>query len=481
MSPAALLEGLAWSLVGYGLLLHLSLLGLTLIALADFGSYRRRLAFAAYDESFGDPLARGVSVVIPAYDEAGTIVETVQAMTTLRYPDFEVVVVDDGSRDGTGAALVEAFGLREAPVALSGVRDRRGEVLGSWIGRRGTTNVVLVGTEHAGRADAVNTGIDAARKELVCLVDADTVLDPDALLHVARPFADDPGRVLASGGVVRLLNGCEVQAGRVTAVAMPRSWLGRLQVVEQLRTGMVEQVGCAALGCLLLPSAVTLYRKDRLVAAGAMRTDLADGDVELVARLHRWAGDHSAVGRVVLVSEPVAWTAAPEAPPALRRRYGRGQRGLTQAVRRHLPMTLRPRYGAVGLVAMPWVLLFRVLGPFVELAAAATMAVGLTLVGLDGAGVASGLIDPRLLALLLASWVLLGVVISWAALLAEELSFRGYRGGSALAAALAAGVLENVAFRWVRAWWRVRGVVRFGGRPAAWHNEGSAPVPAHRR
>ena len=192
------LNSLGCFFIGYSVLINSSFLALTLLAVADFWAYLRRLDFAAYDETFAEPLTPGISILMPAYNESAGIVESVQAMSALRYPDFEVVVVDDGSSDDTADRMIEAFDMVEVPIVVPTDIATLGHVTATYLSRRGSNNVVLVRKTNGGKADALNVGINAARKPLVCMVDADSLLDPDALLHVSRPFADDPDRTFAS-------------------------------------------------------------------------------------------------------------------------------------------------------------------------------------------------------------------------------------------------------------------------------------------
>jgi cellulose synthase/poly-beta-1,6-N-acetylglucosamine synthase-like glycosyltransferase len=445
----------------YSVLINTSFLGLTALALHDVSSHRRRLGFAAYDESFGEPLARSVSVLMPAYNEQTTIVSSVQAMLAMRYPDFEVVVIDDGSRDGTVATLVEAFDMVEVPLVVGRGIQTQGAVLRTYVSRRGSQNLLLVCKGNGGKADALNVGINASRNDLVCMVDADSLLDPDALLHVARPFADDPQRVVASGGVVRVANGSTIRAGRVVRPRMPRGWLSRIQVVEYLRAFLIGRSGWSAAGGLMIISgAFGIFRRDVLVQVGGLATDCIGEDAELVVRIHRWLGDNRIDGRVVFVGEPVAWTEAPEDPQALRKQRRRWHRGLTEIMGRHRGMLLRPRYGVIGLVTMPWFLLFELLAPFVELFGFVFFALVVALFGLERVGALPGdLVDPWLVAALFAASVLYATLTTLATLLAEEISYRKYSGLRDLLTSVRAAVEENFGYRQLNAWWRVAGSI----------------------
>src|SRR4051794_21683398 len=360
--------------------------------------------------------------------------------------------------------MVEAFDMVEVPIAVPRDIATKGHVTATYLSRRGSNNVLLVRKANGGKADALNVGINAARKQLVAMVDADSLLDPDALLHVARPFADDPERTVASGGVVRVANGSRISRGRVTGVRMPGRWLPRIQVVEYLRAFLIGRTGWSRLGGLLIISgAFGLFRKDVLLQLGGLSTDCIGEDAEPVVRLHRWLGEHRRDGRVVFVAEPVAWTEAPEDRRVLRKQRRRWHRGLTEILSRHKAMVLNPRYGMVGMVSMPWFVAFEFLAPFVEVFGVAFLAVALVLMSSDHLGLTHlRLVNEDVVWVLLATSLLYAVVLTLAALVIEELTFRRYRGVRDLAIAVWAAVEENLGYRQLNAWWRA------GGSLEAW-------------
>ncbi|WNB87364.1 glycosyltransferase family 2 protein [Cellulomonas sp. ATA003] len=216
------LEVTMWPVLVYFLLVNSSTLALVLLAAWVGRRARRRATFADHDESLSSPLTPAVSVLVPAYNEEVGIVASVSALLALRYPRHEVVVVDDGSTDATFDRLVTAYGLVPVHRRIPDDVATTGAVLSVHVPGDGRTPLVVVRKANSGRSDALNVGINVARHELVCFVDADSLLDPDALTVVARPFVDDPARVVASGGVVRAVNGSRVVAGRVVEARMPR-------------------------------------------------------------------------------------------------------------------------------------------------------------------------------------------------------------------------------------------------------------------
>ena len=446
LHDAFLVIGIAFA--GYSVAVNVSFMMLTGLALADITGYRRRLDFAGYDEWFHDPNTQGVSVLMPACNESATIVQSVHAMISLRYPDLEVVVIDDGSRDDTLAKLVAEFDMVEVPLVAGGSLPTVGEVHSTWVSRLGSHNLALVSKANGGKADALNAGINHARKELVCMVDADTLLDPQALLKVARPFADHPGEVVAVGGVVRVANGSRVERGRVTNLRMPRRLLARIQVVEYLRAYLLGRTGWSRLGALILISgAFGVFRRDVLVEVGGLLEGSLGEDFELVMRLHKRLRDQGRDYRIVFVAEPICWTEVPVTVSVLHRQRRRWHRGLWETLWAYRTMAGRPRYGVIGLVALPWHWLFELMAPVLELA-------GLALIAL---GAALGVVNLAFFWLFMSVAYVYGILVTLAAMLLEEMGFPKYRRWRDLGAALLASIAENIGYRQLTAWWRAEG------------------------
>lgn len=435
---------------------------LILIALAglEFAKHLRRMPFAGSDDMFRSPLTLPVSVIMPAYNEGPGIVAAVQAMTALRYPRYEIVVVDDGSSDDTFEQLRTRFELVEVPRVVPDDVAYRSQVLAVYVARANPETLTVVRKTNGGKADALNVGINLSRHPLICMVDADSVLDPDALLSVAKPFGDDPLRVAACGGVVRIANGCKVIGGRVVDVRMPKPWLLRIQVVEYLRAFLMGRTGWSRLGGLVVISgAFGVFRRDLVVEIGGLDPGTIGEDAELVVRLHHHLRQRKQDYRVIFVAEPVSWSEAPSSLRVLGRQRRRWHRGIAEILGKHRTMIGNPRYGRIGLVALPYYVVFELLAPFIELAALLLLPLGLW---------ADAINTGFALEFVLVAYGY-GMLVSLSALFIEEVSFHRYPRWSDLARGMAAAFLENFGYRQILAFAQVRGALAaVHGRQAVW-------------
>jgi cellulose synthase/poly-beta-1,6-N-acetylglucosamine synthase-like glycosyltransferase len=392
------------------------------------------------------PLAAPISILVPAFNEVAGITDSVKSLLALEYPTLEVVVISDGSTDGTIDHLIAEFDLerveRPTPPFLSH------EPVTAVYAPRGRLKLLVLDKENGGKADSLNAGINFASYPLVCAIDADSVLEQDALVKTAMPFLDDPVKTIATGGLVRIANGCRVERGRMAEARLPRKALPMFQVVEYLRAFFGARTGWSAVnGLTIVSGAFGLFRKDVVIAVGGYRTDTVGEDMELVVRLHREMRRQRRDYRIVYVPDPVCWTEAPESLRVLRRQRRRWQRGSMETLLMHLPMLGNPRYGSVGLLSLPALLVFEILGPVIELAG----------YGVAIAALATGTLNLQIFILFLAVAVLYGLVLSFGAIALEDASFGRHSGWDQLSRVLRYAVLENFGYRQLSHIWRLEG------------------------
>jgi cellulose synthase/poly-beta-1,6-N-acetylglucosamine synthase-like glycosyltransferase len=463
---------LQWVVLAYFLCVNAFLIVLLSMAAVDLRRQRLDVWQEARWRLLGSDVAPVISILAPAHNEEATVSDSVRSLLTLRYPSLEVVLVNDGSSDGTLAALQEDFDLVAVHHAPIRMRLETQPIRGLYRSRR-TPALVVVDKENGGKADALNAGLVVATGELVCAIDADTIVEPDALQRMIRPFLLDD-RVVAAGGTLRVANGTEVHAGRVTRERAPRRFLPGVQAVEYLRAFLAGRVGWNRLGGnLIISGAFGLFRREPMIEAGGYRHDTVGEDMELVVRMRRLAREHGGPERIVFVPDPVAWTEVPRRLRVLARQRDRWHRGLADVIERHRGVILNPRYGAMGMVVAPYFLFVELLAPVVELVGVLALVIGLPL----------GIVDvPFALLFLLVAYGL-GLVLTALTLALEEWTFSGYGGLGDRLTLLGFGALESLGYRQLTAFWRVRGLVRHWRGHSDWgvmEREGfrpSSPAP----
>jgi len=423
------------AMIVYFAALNLNYLVLTVLGWRTISDYVRRRAFRDYAMVQDSALSVPVSILVPAYNEAPVIVESVRSLFALDYRQFEVVVINDGSRDGTLEALQEAFALVE--VERVPRADLTTEPVRRVFVSPMESRLVVIDKENGGKADALNTGLRYARYPLFCAVDSDTMLEPDALGRLVWQFQAEPETV-ACGGIVRIVNGSTLRNGRVAQVQTPSSLLVNVQIVEYLRAFLAGRLGWSRLQMLLIISgAFGLFRRDVVIEAGGYAADTVGEDAELVFRLHRHCREQKRPYKLSFIADPVCWTEAPTSLRVLSRQRDRWQRGLIQSMLRHRPMIGRRRYGAVGAVAMPYFVMFEMLGPLIELAGYAVMATSAAL----------GWVSAPIALLFFGLAVVTGLLFSFGALAIEERAFQRYPRWRCLARLAVAAVVENFGYR----------------------------------
>ena len=433
----------------YGIITYLftlSTIYFVLLLLGFFEMMRHRFTYQDTEERKVlevSPLVPPISILAPAYNEAAAIRESVRAMLRLAYPQFEVIVINDGSKDQTLQLLIEEFHLYRSARYYDQVLP--GKPVRAVYESMDPIPLVVIDKENGGKADALNVGINVARYPLVCAVDCDSLMEPDALLRVARPFLEDPERVLAVGGIVRVANGCQTAGGRVLKVDLPRTWIGRCQVVEYLRSFLGGRVAFSAFNALIIVSgAFGLFSKKAVLAVGGYRTTTVGEDMELIVRLHRWARDRKMEYRIVFQPDPVCWTEVPESYKVLKRQRNRWQRGSIETFWLHKDMIGRPKYGMLGLFVFPYSVLFETFGPLVELAGYLLTVIGLCL----------GIFDLQIVWLFFLAAVLYVMILSVASVILEELSTKRYPKVRNLLLLIVASLIENLGFRQILTAWR---------------------------
>jgi len=442
--------------LGYFFLINSTYLILNMVAFFSIKRYIRSVSFKEHLYLFKYGFYKPISIISPAFNEEKSIEESVRALLTLRYPELEIIVVNDGSTDNTLKVLMEKFKLVpiDRTYASKIPTEKIKQIYTSLI----YPQLIVVDKENGGKADALNAGVNVAVYPLVAVIDADTLLDPDALLRASYPFIEDE-KTVAVGGIVRVVNDCKVIGGRVREVIAPKNLLAVIQVVEYLRAFLFGREGFDSLnGLLIISGAFGLFSRRAVIEVGGYLRDTVGEDMELVLRMHRYYKSKKIPYRITFVPDPVAWTEVPEDLKSLGRQRRRWQKGLMDSLFKNLEMLLNPRFGVVGIFSFPFFFFLEMLGPIIELGGYGVFAVSLYF----------GAVNKTFAVLFLLLAFIYGILVSIFSLILEELSFSRYKRMRDIFKFLLAAIIENFGYRQLTSIWRFLGIIDFLRGDKSW-------------
>ena len=441
----------------YYLVINAAYLSVHVAALFELRDQEREHEWRPPYQPFSSPFLPGIAMIVPAYNERAGIVDSVQSLLTLDYPDVEIIVVNDGSTDDTLDRLDEAFDLQRVEATLP--FELPCEPVDAVYRSTKKDELVVIDKANGGKADALNAGLGYTDQPLFCAVDADTLIERGALLDIVRPFLRQPRRTVATGGTVRIANECTVRKGRVEGVELSKNPLVSLQVMEYLRAFYSGRLGLTRLeGLIIISGAFGLFRTDLVRDIDGYRTDSITEDFDLVVALHRHLCEIDYDYVVKFVPQPVAWTEAPESRRVLGRQRRRWYRGMVDTLVTHRDMLFRRKYGRVGTFALPFFLFAETLGPLIE-------GGGYVLIPI---AVLFGILNVEFFVLFFLVTAGFGVFLSWFGIYSEVWTFNRYNRPRQILGLLAAGLAENIGYRqWktLQAW---QGLVEYARGVHSW-------------
>ncbi|HWO97434.1 MAG TPA: glycosyltransferase [Bacillus sp. (in: firmicutes)] len=411
----------------------------------------------ADEENLSSVHMKPISIIVPAFNEEAGILDTIHSLLSLRFPQTEIIIVNDGSTDNTQQKLLQEFSLKEVEKVV------RQELPTKMIRRVFQSDIYhgvwLIEKENGGKADALNAGINFARYPYFCSIDGDSILNEKSLLKVMNPIISSDGNVIAAGGNVRIANGSLVQSGMVMKTVLANNFLIVMQVIEYLRAFMMGRISFSKYNLVLIISgAFSVFSKSWVVKAGGYATNSIGEDMELVVRLHRYIKENKLEKRIEFVPDPVCWTEAPESLATLRKQRRRWHQGLIESLWRHKKMTLNPKYGAVGMVSFPYFWFVECLGPIIELGGYLYIIAAFFL----------GNIYYEFAGLLALLFILYGGVLSIASVLLDAWSKDVYPKTSDLCRLIFMSLTEVFWYKPLTLLWRMEGVIFFLIRRKEW-------------
>jgi len=446
------------TLFWYYLASNVAYLVMLLVALKTSAAHQRRLESHHLNWIADTPLAPPITLIAPAHNEERSIRVAVRNLLELDYPQLEIIVVNDGSADRTLEEMREEFQLR--PVRAIYVPTLKSARVRGLYRSGGDARLLVIDKEPGGsKADAVNAGLNAATSPYACIVDADSVLERDALLRIMLPVLADPKRVVAVGGIIRVLNGSEISKGNIRRVRLPRKSIEVIQVIEYLRAFLIGREAWGQGNMLMIISgAFGVFRTDLVRAIGGYRPNAIGEDFDLVARLHRHLRDKGADYHIHFVPDPMCWTEVPSDLKSLGRQRARWQKGLLDVMLSTRTMLFRPRYGRIGFFALPYLWLFEFAAPVLEILGIITIVVAAAL----------GVLSRGFFLQFLLFGYAFATVISIGSVLQEEITYKRYNDWQDVVRLVSYCFFEHFPYRQMHMFWRLQGIWQYMRGDTAW-------------
>jgi len=426
---------------------------LAVISAVALRRYLRKNSYVDYNTILLAPLTPSVSIIAPAFNEEKTIVDNIRALLSLYYNNFEVIVVNDGSKDETFQKITEAYNLERVNYffdyqlpceRIRGVYKSK---------NRSFKKLTVIDKVNGGKSDALNAGLNISKNQLICSIDVDSIMEPDALLRLVKPFMEQSNRkVIGTGGVIRIANSCEIEAGQIKRVRLPERFLPRIQVLEYTRSFLMSRMAWGKLnGLLIISGALGMFDKEIAIKCGGYNTSTVGEDMEMVVRMRRYMCERNLPYSVVYIPDPLVWTEVPSTLKILGRQRNRWTRGTIETLAMHKKLLFNPKYGVLGLLSYPYWTLFEWLAPIIEFLGLIYFII-LAIFGQP---------NWSFFFLLLAFVLTFAISMSTWAVLFEEVTFHRYKQKREVFRLIVAGFLEPILFHPLTVYWSIRGNIDY--------------------
>jgi len=453
-------EVVIWFFLLYGAAVLVVYTWMGMYALGAVLRYKRENTFTDYSIVASNPNAPVFSIIAPAYNEGMTIVENVRSLLSLYYHNLEIIIVNDGSKDDSMQKLIEAYELESVTFFIQG-QIPTSEVKGIYKSKNPAFRKLLVVDKfNGGKADALNVGVNVSGGEYLVCIDVDCILEQDAILKLAKPFLEQTDKkLIACGGVIRLANNCKIENGKVVEVNLPRTLIGKSQVLEYIRAFVLGRMAWSrASGLILISGAFGVFDRKIVLEVGGYDRKTVGEDMELVVRMRKYMEERKEPYEVINIPDPLCWTEAPETKEILTKQRNRWMRGTMETLWKHRRMIFNPRYGKLGMVSLPYWLFFEFLGPLIEFAGYIVFIVFVLL----------GIVNWPFFLILFALVISSGFLYSFYAILVDVVSRQVYTRPKDFVSLIGTALLEPFSFHPMIVKASVKGFVDYFKKSHSW-------------
>jgi len=444
---------LTYFILIFTVIICVSYLSLALISAYQLLYYKRANSAVNYNMLLSSPNAPSISILAPAYNESKTIIDNIKALLSIHYNNYEVIIINDGSDDDSLEKIIKEYELQKVEYAINykiptkEIRDIYRST------NRAYRFLTVIDKFNGGKADSLNAGLNISQNDLFVAIDVDSVIEPDALLKMAKPFMEtNKERVIATGGAIRIANSCQIENGHIVNIEVPKNLLARFQVVEYTRAFLMGRIAWSRLnGLLLISGALGLFDKSIAIACGGYNHNTVGEDMELVVRMRRYMYDQKIKHRVVYIPDPLCWTEVPSNLVTLSRQRNRWTRGLMDSLFIHRKMFFNPKYQSLGMLGYPFWFFFEWMAPVIEVLGLAYMVYLIFI----------GAVNWPFFVFLFVFVYLFSVAFSSYAILYEEFTFHKYTKVTHILKLLGIIFLEPLSYHFFNVYCSIRGNISF--------------------
>lgn len=410
--------------------------------------YLRKNSYVNYNSLVLSPLSPKISIIAPAFNESRTIIDNIRTLLSLYYNNFEVILVNDGSTDDTFEKIRTTYDLERVNYFFD-YRIPCERIRGVYKSKNPSyTRLTVIDKNNGGKADSLNAGINICKSAYFVSIDADSIIETDSILKLIKPFLEEKEkRVIGTGGVIRIVNSCEIERGHIRNINIPKKFLPRLQVLEYTRAFLLGRMAWSQLdGLMLISGAMGMFDRETVIKAGGYSIKTVGEDMELVLRMRRYMAEQDKKYEVTYIPDPLCWTEVPSDLKSMRKQRTRWTRGLVESLKTHRKMFFNTKYKRLGLLGYPYWFFFEWLSPLVAFAG---FVYTLILI------IADSLNWPFYLLLFTFVYSFAVLLSTWAVLF-EEITFHKYRRKRDVLKLLSTALLEPF-FYPVHTYFAVRG------------------------
>ncbi|GIZ07593.1 glycosyltransferase family 2 protein [Flavobacterium sp. UMI-01] len=353
----------------FAFLAVLSYIILAFISGVETVNYMKKNSFVNYKEILSSSISPSISIIAPAYNETLNIVENVRSLLSCHYANYDVIIVNDGSKDDSLEKLIKAYDLVKVDYPINQqipTQPLREGVFKST--NPAFERLIVVDKQNGGKADALNTGLNISTNKYVACIDVDCLLLEDALQKMIKPFLESTeSKVIAAGGVIRIANSCVIKDGKLLDVNLPKNAIVKGQILEYLRAFLLGRMAWSRLnGLLVISGAFGMFDKKTAIEVGGYDTHTVGEDMEIIVRMRRYMEEQKVKYKVAYIPDPLCWTEAPNTYKVFISQRNRWTRGTIETLKKHKKIAFNADYNSLGTISYPYWLIFERIAPLVE-------------------------------------------------------------------------------------------------------------------